>query len=306
MNDLPFVSIIVAAYNAERSIGRCINSLLALDYPEYEIIVIDNNSQDKTAEIIHEYKVKYLIENKKGWPAARNTGIEHSSAKFVANIDADCFASPDWINKLMIAFKGDHLACVVGKTLVEEGNTLTQRYYSHTNPFFIEHKIGNTEFIPWGGGNNLMLRKAFLDAGGYDSNRFTSGADAEFHHRLENQFDYKTIYESSAIVYHEARGSIREFFTVSSKYAYDGLLRSMSEEMKDTKKKYELYFVRKSYQIMLNTIGGVYRGIKALFGKESWFRVFFCFFSIISLTGTIYGYSKGRLKILFNRDKSYV
>ena len=85
--NLPFVSIIVAAYNAEESIERCLEHLLNLDYPDYEIIVVDNNSTDKTPGLIKKYNVIYLIEEKRGWPAARSRGIKYSKADFVANID---------------------------------------------------------------------------------------------------------------------------------------------------------------------------------------------------------------------------
>ncbi len=300
MFDLPFVSIIVAAYNAEKTISRCVESLLALDYPKYEIIVVDNNSQDKTAKIIKQYNVTYLLEKKQGWPAARNKGIAYSKKKYVANIDADCFPSRSWLKNLIYSFNGHNVGCVVGKTLVEEGGSLAQRYYASTNPFGIEHKIGNTDFVPWGGGNNVLLREAFMKAGGYDSDRFVSGACVEFHHRLLKEYGYKTKYETKAIIYHEARGSIREFFTVASKYTHDGFLRSRTKEMENTKSYYHFFAVRKLYRISLNILGIGYRGIKASIGKDKWFRVVSNFFTIIGLSGTIYGYCKGRMKYMLN------
>lgn len=303
MPDFPYVSIIVAAYNAENTISRCLDSLKALSYPEYDIIVVDNNSQDRTAEIIKRYQVSYLLEKKKGWPAARNTGVSYSSAEYVANIDADCFASPQWLHFLLTAFDDDNMGCVVGKTLVEEGRTLAQKYYAYADPFNIEKKIGESNFIPWGGGNNLMLRSAFIEAGGYDSNRFISGADSEFHYRLEKEFGYKTIYRPEAIIYHEARGSMREFFSVAAKYAHDGYLRSQTEEMKDAQDYYHFFLIRRLFSLAKHAIGIGYRCIKMLLGKETWFRVASIFFSIIELSGTIYGYCKGHLKIALGRVK---
>lgn len=307
MPDTPFVSIIIAAYNAERTMGRCIDSLLALDYPAFEIIVVDNNSTDNTPDIVKRYPIMYLLETKKGWPAARNKGISCSSAKYVANIDADCFPSKDWLKNLILTFlasDGDNVGCVVGKTLVEEGKTLAQRCYSESNPFGTGNKIGKTKYIPWGGGNNVMLREAFLKAGGYDSDRFISGADVEFHYRLEGKFGYKTIWEPKALIYHEARGSSKEFFTVAAKYAHDGFLRSRTEEMEDTQDYYHLFALRKFFHISLNGLGIGYRGIKALIGKETWFRVASAYFTIISLSGTIYGYYKGRVKYMLKSSKS--
>ncbi len=300
MQDFPFVSIIVAAYDSEKTIDKCIEALYALDYPKYEIVIVDNISQDKTAEIVKKYDVTYIREKKKGWPAARNTRIAYSKARYVANIDADCFASPKWLSNLMTAFNDENIGCIVGKTLVEQGKTLAQRYYASSDPFGIEHKIGKTDFVPWGGGNNAMVREAFFKAGGYDSDRFTSGADMEFHIRLEKEFGHKTIYAPEAIIYHEARGSLREFFTVASKYAHDGFLRSRTEEMKNTQNCYRFFIVRKFYHMTLHLLGMGYRCVKALFGKDTWFRVASNFFSIVNLSGTIYGYLKGRMKYIWH------
>ena len=142
MSTLPYVSIIVAAYNSEKTIGKCIESLLALDYKRYEIIIVDNNSSDKTAEIVKQYDVSYQFEKRRGWPAARNTGIKHSKAEFVANIDADCFASPNWLKILMKGFTAGDVGCVVGKTLVEKGKTmaLASDLSKHWGTGFLEWK----------------------------------------------------------------------------------------------------------------------------------------------------------------------
>ncbi len=301
-DNLQKVSVIVAAYNSQRTIAKCLESIMELDYPAFEIVVVDNNSTDCTADIIRRYPVKYLLETKKGWPAARNKGIVSSKDKYVANIDADCFPSKDWLKNLVNAFNGDNVGCVVGKTLVKEGKTLAQRYYAASNPFDIEHKIEKTDYVPWGGGNNIMLREAFVKAGGYDSGRFTSGADTEFHYQLTKKYDYKTKYAPKALIYHEARGSLREFFIVASKYAYDGFLRSRTEEMKDTQGYYHHFLMRKLYNLTCHFSGIGYRGAKALIGKDTWFRVVSNVFEIISVSGTIYGYSKGRMKYILRKN----
>lgn len=296
------VSVIVAAYNAESTIAKCIEKILALDYPAYDVIVVDNNSRDNTFNIIKKYPVKYLLETKKGWPAARNTGIAYSKEKFVANIDSDCFPSKGWLKNLMMAVLNDgNAGCVVGKTLVVEGKTLAQRYYSTGNPFGIEHKIGKTKYVPWGGGNNVMVRKVFVEAGGYDSNIFTSGADIEFHLRLEKKIGFKTIYEPKAVIYHEARGSVKEFFSVGARYAHDGFLRSRCEEMKDMQAHYRFYFVRKFCELVLNILGMGYRFIMALIDKDTMFRVASSYFRISILSGNICGYFRGCIKYTLTR-----
>jgi len=303
-NQFPFVSIIVAAYNAEKTIEKCLNSLLNLDYPNYEIIVVDNNSSDNTAKIVKKYaektkKIIYLFEKKKGWPAARNKGIKYSKAEIVANIDSDCFATRDWLKTLLKELLSDpKVGGVVGKTKVEEGKTLAEKYYAQSDPFNFEKKLNNPsipwELIPWGGGNNAYRKAIFEKIGYYDSETYTSGADVEFHYRLKKYTNYKIKYVPNAIIYHAPRGSIKEFFKVSAKYTYDAVLRF--KEYSSLKIEPSQFISKKIKEIIKNILGFHYRCIKFLLGRETKLRVVEPFFDVIGLLGALYGYLKAQLK----------
>ena len=118
MSGEPFVSIVIAAYNSTATIGPCLDALLALDYPDCEIIVVDNASTDDTRAIAARYAAEHaatrrilvLDETRRGWPAARNRAWHYSKAPLVANIDADCFADPAWLRKLVAAVLADPTA----------------------------------------------------------------------------------------------------------------------------------------------------------------------------------------------------
>ena len=88
------ISVIVPVRNNEEMIGDCIESLLAQDYPkeDYEIIVVDNNSTDKTTDIIKKYPVKYLHEEKTGRGIARNTAVKTAFGEIIAFTDSDYIA----------------------------------------------------------------------------------------------------------------------------------------------------------------------------------------------------------------------
>ena len=289
----PFVSVIVAAYNAESTICQCLESLLALEYPDYEIIVADNDSQDGTAPLIRQYPVRYLLERKKGWPAARNRAFAASRASIVANIDADCFAERRWLRTLVDALREPGVGGVVGRTRVEEGRTLTEQFYASMDPFNIESKL-NAPVVPWGGGNNAY-RKVVMDTlGGYDADRFVSGADAEFHERLKRLTDFRMKYVPQAVIYHTPRTSLKQLFLVEAKYTSGGVLRTAFDP--DCAKRFSWFVVKKTKQALMNFAGFFYRLAKFTFRRESKLRLASPLFWNVQVAGQMYGYFRAKWK----------
>ncbi|PJA94745.1 hypothetical protein CO130_02855, partial [Candidatus Jorgensenbacteria bacterium CG_4_9_14_3_um_filter_38_10] len=92
MDSNPLVSIIIPAYNAEKYIQRALESALAQTYKDIEIIVIDDGSTDKTAEIIKTYqdpRIIYFFQKNQGQGPARNNGIKKSQGEYITFLDAD-------------------------------------------------------------------------------------------------------------------------------------------------------------------------------------------------------------------------
>jgi len=305
MSELPFASVVVAAYNAEKTIRRCLEALLALDYPDYEIIVVDNNSRDHTRAIVEEVAadaqrpIVVLDEPRPGWPAARNRAWHFSKAPLVANIDADCFAEKDWLRRLVEALLPDQSAgCAVGRTKVEPGKTLAQRYYAACDPFNIEKYVYKTEraagrSCPWGGGNNCFRREVFEAIGGYDDATYISGADREYHRRMEEQTPYRTIYVPGALIWHTPRGSLGEFFRVSAKTAR-GTLRATAHDP-SLRRFVRFYILRRLGRLLVQWAALCYRGVRFLVGRETSDRVAEPFFHSACLLGAIWGYGFERL-----------
>jgi len=300
-SQMPFVSIVVAAYNAEATIARCIEALQALDYPNYETIVVDNASTDDTGAIASRYPVTLLGERRRGWPAGRNRAWHYSRAPLVANIDADCFAERAWLRELVAALRADPRAgCAVGRTKVETGTTLAERFYAANDPFNIEKYVKGTpraagRACPWGGGNNVFRREVIEAVGGYDALTYTSGADREYHKRLREQTAYRTVYVPGAAIWHVARGSVGQFFRNSAKYAADGVVHAQFDP--GVAAYLDGYIRRNLGYLARNTAGLLYRGAKFLVGRESALRVAQLFFWNVQALGSIWGHLKGRRRL---------
>ena len=102
----PAASVVIPAYNAERFIGEAINSVLGQTYRDFEVIVVDDGSTDKTAEVVKAYEeVRYLYKENGGTASARNRGIEASRGRYVAFLDADNLWEPAKLEAQMALFE---------------------------------------------------------------------------------------------------------------------------------------------------------------------------------------------------------
>ncbi len=111
MTRKPFISIVVAAKNAETMIGKCLDSIQKLSWPNYEVIVIDDGSLDRTGAIARSCpKVKLLRTNGVGRSQARNLGVQAAQGDFVVFTDADCMVDQNWLNALLEGFVSDDIA----------------------------------------------------------------------------------------------------------------------------------------------------------------------------------------------------
>ncbi|NTV23199.1 MAG: glycosyltransferase family 2 protein, partial [Nanoarchaeota archaeon] len=96
------ISVVIPAYNAERCLNITLKSLFSMKLSkEYEVIVVDDGSTDKTKSIVKKYKkAKLICQNRKGPGAARNIGIKKAKGQFIYFIDSDCEVEKDTVQKL--------------------------------------------------------------------------------------------------------------------------------------------------------------------------------------------------------------
>jgi len=212
----PFVSVIVPVYNAEAMIGDCIESLLAQDYPDerYEIIIVDNDSTDDTAEVIKSYPVKYVLEDEIHTSyAARNTGARHARGEALAFCDADQVATESWLTNLLSHWhQRDQYAGFCGPCpVIANGVSWIERHYAERrNGYGLAYlNLGRVlEVVPrWAGGNLCVSKRDFRQIGGFKAN-IPSGEDQAFTYRVAREQGNGWLYIGPAIQWHRARSSL--------------------------------------------------------------------------------------------------
>ena len=113
--DAPMVSVVIPAFNEEASILTTIYSLSKSETTyATEIIVINNNSTDRTQQVLDRLSVRSLFQPKPGWGPARQMGLENAKGKYVLSADADCIYPPRWIQKMTDALSKEGVTCVHG------------------------------------------------------------------------------------------------------------------------------------------------------------------------------------------------
>jgi len=122
-------SVIVVCWNAADVLGRCLDQLLAQDYGSYEIIVVDDGSEDSTLEVAERKStlgdvIVVSSPRNRGCPHARNLGLGRARGEIVAFIDADGFAAPHWLRHIVDAFAADATIGGVASTVFFEANPL--------------------------------------------------------------------------------------------------------------------------------------------------------------------------------------
>lgn len=110
------VSVVILAYNEEKYIGKCLQSISDQDEKPDEVIVVDNNCTDKTVEIAQSFGARIVKEKKQGMIHARNAGFDAAKYEIIARTDSDAVLPRDWISKIKKKFEDPDLGALSGPT----------------------------------------------------------------------------------------------------------------------------------------------------------------------------------------------
>jgi glycosyltransferase involved in cell wall biosynthesis len=210
------ISVVVPAYNEEGNIVTCLESLNRQDLPrsEYEIIVVDGNSADRTRELAAPLADLVFVQTSPRVGGARNDGAMKAKGEIVAFADADCILPPDWLLRIRDDFSGYHPVEVYGTVYPREGGLKNRIALGMANTFA---RLGYyTRIIYYSlGCNTAVDRDTFIRAGMYRS--MDAGEDIEISLRMK-QFG-KVLFDPRLRVGFSMR-RYQQFGTVKSIYQW--------------------------------------------------------------------------------------
>ena len=207
----PKVSVVVASYNGGRTLQACLDSLLELNYPDYEIILVDDGSTDITGQLASLYKtVRYIHQENKGLSVARNTGIYASEGEIVAFTDSDCRADEDWLYYLVGDLLKARFIGIGGHNFLppEDSPVAAAVMASPGGPAHVMLTDYVAEHIP--GCNMAFYKWALVEIGGFDPIFRKAGDDVDVCWRLQ-QRGYRIGFSPSGFVWHYRRSTIRAY-----------------------------------------------------------------------------------------------
>jgi GT2 family glycosyltransferase len=229
--EAPFASVIVATHERPDSLKLCLDALEALEYPAFELIVVDNAPQtEATARLVASARrssdrIRYTREPLAGLAAAHNRGLAAASGEVVAFTDDDVVVDPLWLAELVAAFRTDEtVACVTGLIAAAELDTQEQVWQEECWRFDkgFERRVFGLDSDPrgsplhpyaaggFGSGANMAFRTRVLrELGGFDP-ALGAGGPALGGDDLAAFFEilaagYRLVYEPAAVVYHRHR-----------------------------------------------------------------------------------------------------
>jgi cellulose synthase/poly-beta-1,6-N-acetylglucosamine synthase-like glycosyltransferase/peptidoglycan/xylan/chitin deacetylase (PgdA/CDA1 family) len=210
----PFVSVVIPAYNEERVIGKTIESILASDYANLEVLVVDDGSTDKTYEIARSFestlKVKGLRKKNGGKASALNFGFLRARGDIVVTLDADTVFAPDTISRLVQHFSDKNVGAVAGMVKVGNMGNIVTRWQAleYVAGIGVDRQaqslLNAVVIVP--GACAAWRRSAVIEAGGHSAETLAEDCDLTL---AIHKTGYRIHQDRDAISFTEAPQTIR-------------------------------------------------------------------------------------------------
>lgn len=182
---VPLISVVVPAFNEEKTLHRTLESLVNQERGDFELIVVDNNSTDRTAKIARSYGARVVHEPQPGVGYARQRGFKEAKGQIIATTDADTILPNYWVGRILKEFTSNkRLVAFGGLYTLYSGPSsarLAIRYFAYWG-WFIDRMWQKGWSLP--GANMAVRALAFKRVGGFNV-RLTLGEDSDLSQRLK-------------------------------------------------------------------------------------------------------------------------
>lgn len=183
---------------------------------QVEYLLVDNNSQDQTGQILHQAveanpQIQLIplseaqIQSSYG---ARNVGIRAARGEFLAFTDADCRPEPQWLSELVKPFADARVGLVAGEIVALPGSSLLEQHADRQDTLSQKHTLAHA-FLPYGQTANLGIRRSLLEQVGLFRPYLTTGGDADLCWRVQQQTGCSLHFAEQAIVKHRHRATLK-------------------------------------------------------------------------------------------------
>lgn len=213
----PFISVAVCSYNGAATIRDTLEALQKLDYPAFEVVVVNDGSTDYLTSIVQEYPVQLISTVNKGLSNARNTAAQHAKGEIIAFLDDDAYPDPHWLHYLAYAYNTSNHAGIGGPNIApqEDGPVAHCVANAPGGPVHVLTTDELAEHIP--GCNMSFRREVYLKVGGCDPIYRAAGDDVDLCWRIQ-EAGYTIGFHPAALVWHHRRSSLKAYWKQQKGY----------------------------------------------------------------------------------------
>jgi O-antigen biosynthesis protein len=207
----PRISVVVCTYNGAKSLPACLTGLRELEYPDFEVIVVNDGSTDSTPEIVRRFGFRLISTDNGGLATARNIGLRAATGEIVAYLDDDASPDPHWLHYLALSFEDGRFAGVGGPNLPPKESRAVASCVADApgGPTHVLVSDCEAEHIP--GCNMAFRKKALEEVGGFDPQFHVAGDDVDICWRL-SAAGQELGFSPAAFVWHQPRTSVGAYW----------------------------------------------------------------------------------------------